>query len=84
MKKTKIITIFAISFVVSSSMEPALGLINMTAKFSNDMISPSEIGDSKIRLLIESDFAPIGNYTLAISATDGLITKSVFVDMMIN
>jgi len=73
-----------ISFVVSSSMEHALGLVNMTAKFSNDMISPSEIEDSKIRLLIESDFAPVGNYTLAISATDGLITKSVFVDMMIN
>ncbi len=73
-----------ISFVVSSSMEPALGLVNMTSKFSNDTISPSEMKDSKIRLLIESNFAPVGNYTLAISATDGSITKSVFVDMMIN
>lgn len=83
-KNQEIISEKPISFVVSSSMEPALGLVNMTAKFSNDKISSTEIEDSKIRLLIESDFAPIGNYTLAISATDGLITKSVFVDMMIN
>lgn len=83
-KNQEIVSKTPISFVVSSSMEPALGLVNMTAKFSNDKISSSEIEDSKIRLLIESDFAPVGNYTLAISATDGLITKSVFVNMMIN
>ncbi|TAK18280.1 MAG: hypothetical protein EPO37_05645 [Nitrosarchaeum sp.] len=84
-KNQDIISEKPISFVVSSSMDPALGLVNMTAKFSNDTISPSEIEDSKkIRLLIESNFALIGNYTLAISATDGLVTKSVFVDMMIN
>lgn len=73
-----------ISFVVSSSMEPSLSLVNMTAKFSNDVILPSEIEDSKIRLLIDSNFAPTGNYTLAISATDGWVTKSVFVNMIIN
>jgi hypothetical protein len=74
-----------ISFVVSSSMEPSLGLVNMTAKFSNDRILPSMIEDSKkMQLLIESNSAPMGNYTLAISATDGLITKSVFLDMIIN
>jgi virginiamycin B lyase len=72
-----------ISFVVSSSMEPSLSLVNMTAKFSNDRISPSKIENSKIQLFIDSNFAPAGNYTLAISATDGLITKSVFVDMVI-
>jgi len=73
-----------ISFVVSSSMEPSLSLVNMTAKFSSDRMLPSEIKDSKIQLSIDSSFAPIGNYTLAISATDELVTKSVFVDMMIN
>jgi hypothetical protein len=64
-------------------MEPSLSLVNMTAKFSNDRISPSKIENSKIQLFIDSNFAPAGNYTLAISATDGLITKSVFVDMVI-
>ncbi len=83
-KNQEIVSEKPISFVVSSSMEPALSLVNMTAKFSNDKISPSDIEDSKIRLLIESNFAPIGNYTLGISATDGLVTKSIFVDMMIN
>ena len=73
-----------ISFVVSSSMEPSLRLVNMTARFSQDTILPSEIMDSKIQLLLNSNFAPVGNYTLAISATDGKTTKSIFVDMRIN
>ncbi|MFB5628055.1 MAG: hypothetical protein ACE5R5_07650, partial [Nitrosarchaeum sp.] len=73
-----------ISFAVSSSMEPALGLVNMTAKFSHNKILLSEIEDSKIQLSLDSNSAPIGNYTLAISVTDGWITKSVYVDMMIN
>ena len=83
-KNQEIVSEKPISFAVSSSMEPSLSLVNMTAKFSNDKILLSEIEDSKIQLLIDSNFAPIGNYTLAISATDGQITKSVFVDMMIN
>ena len=36
-----------IFFVVSSSMEFSLRLVNMTAKFSNDKILLSEIEDSK-------------------------------------
>lgn len=73
-----------IFFVVSSSMEPSLRLVNMTARFSEGTILPSKIMDSKIQLSLDSNFAPIGNYTLAISATDGNVTKSIFVDMMIN
>jgi streptogramin lyase len=73
-----------ISLMVSSSMEPSLGLINMTAKFTEEKISFTGVDTKMVRLMIDTHSAPSGNYTLAISATDGSITKSVFVDIVIN
>ncbi|MFN3655089.1 MAG: hypothetical protein ACK4TO_07160, partial [Candidatus Nitrosotenuis sp.] len=73
-----------ISLMVSSSMEPSLGLVNMTAKFTEEKISFTEVDTKRVQLMIDTNYAPSGNYTLAISATDGSVTKSAFVDMMIN
>lgn len=72
-----------ISLMVSSSMEPSLGLVNMTAKFSEEKISLVGINAKKVKLSIDSNSTPPGNYTLAISIADGFVTKSVFVDMIV-
>lgn len=73
-----------ITLMVSSSMEPSLGLVNMTAKFTEEKIFITEVGAKVVQLMLDTNSAPSGNYTLAISATDGSVTKSAFVDMMIN
>ncbi|MEM3143203.1 MAG: hypothetical protein QXW91_01040 [Candidatus Nitrosotenuis sp.] len=73
-----------ITLMISSSMEPSLGLVNMTAKFTEEKISFTEVDTKRVQLMIDTHSAPSGNYTLAISATDGSVTKSAFVDMMIN
>lgn len=74
-----------ISLFTSSSMEPSLRLVNVTATFTKEKIFLTEIIEQEeVQLLINSYSAPPGNYTLAISATDGIVTKSVFVEMMIN
>lgn len=72
-----------ISLTVSSSMEPSLELVNMTATFSEEKISLGETNSKRIQLIIDSLAAPSGEYTLAISATNGLVTKSAFVSMVI-
>ncbi|HWP78418.1 MAG TPA: hypothetical protein VNL34_02050 [Candidatus Nitrosotenuis sp.] len=74
----------SVSLMVSSSMEPSLGLVNMTAKFAEEKISFTGVDTKKVQLVIDTYSAPSGNYTLAVSATDGAVTKSAFVDLMIN
>ncbi|MFY9300274.1 MAG: hypothetical protein WAO91_03705 [Candidatus Nitrosotenuis sp.] len=74
----------SVSLMVSSSMEPSLGLVNMTAKFTEKKISFTGVDTKRVQLMLDAHSAPSGNYTLAISATDGTVTKSIFVDMMIN
>lgn len=69
----------------SSTMDPSLGLVNITATFTKEMIFLNEINKSEsVQLLINSNFPPSGNYTLAISATNGEVTKSVFLDLIID
>ena len=68
----------------SSTMDPSLGLVNITATFTKEMIFFNETTKSEsVQLLINSNFPPSGNYTLAISATNGEVTKSVFLDLII-
>jgi len=74
----------SVFLMVSSSMEPSLGLVNTTAKFTEEKISFTGVNTKRVQLVIDTHSAPSGNYTLAISATDRLITKSAFVDMTIN
>jgi len=73
-----------VSLRVSSSMEPAAGLVNMTAIFSTDTIDLTEIREETTpQLTLQNHYAPPGNYNLAISATDGSVTKSVFLNLVI-
>lgn len=72
-----------ISLAASSSMEPAAGFVNVTANFSTDTVDLANIKDATRELLLRNDSAPLGNYTLAISATDGTVTKSIFLNLEI-
>lgn len=72
-----------ISLFTSSSMDPSLPLVNVTATFTKEKIFLNKIGEQEVQLLINSYSALSGNYTLTISATDGVVTKSVFVDLII-
>lgn len=73
-----------VSLKVSSSMEPAAGLVNMTAILSTDTIDLAEITEeATLQLTLQNHYAPSGNYVLAISATDGSVTKSIFLDLVV-
>ena len=72
-----------ISFKASSSMEPAAGFVNVTANFSADTVDLVKIKNTTQVLLLRNDSAPLGNYTLVISATDWVVTKSIFLDLEI-
>ena len=73
-----------VSLKVSSSMEPAAGLVNMTAIFSTDTIDLAEIiEETTLPLTLQNYHAPSGNYILAVSATDGSVTKSIFLDLVV-
>jgi hypothetical protein len=73
-----------VSLKISSSMEPAAGLVNMTAIFSTDTIDLTEITEeTTLQLTLQNHYARPGNYNLAISATDGSVTKSIFLNLVI-
>ncbi len=66
---------------VSSSMQPNAGFKNVDVKFS---VNPVDLSKThQVQLLLRNDSAPPGNYTLGISASDGKVTKTVFLDLEI-
>ena len=76
----------------SSSMTPLGRFANVTAKFSPTSIinltkmKDEERGESQsVQLILKRNNStiPVGNYTLGISATDGIVTKSIFRDLSI-
>jgi streptogramin lyase len=68
----------------SSSMEPAAGFVNMSATFpEGDAINLSDTSKQNFKLLLEDHFAPPGNYTLGISATNGIVAKTIFLDLVV-
>ncbi|MGI0009269.1 MAG: hypothetical protein ACRD92_06590, partial [Nitrosopumilaceae archaeon] len=69
----------------SSSMKSNGGFVNMTANFSEDTIDLTKIKETlQVSLSLQNNIAPTGNYTLVISATDGTVTKSIFLDLKID
>jgi len=66
----------------SSSMEPNAGLGNIDVKFSVNSVDLSKT--NQVQLLLRNNSAPPGNYTLGISASDGKVTKTVFLDLEIS
>ena len=65
----------------SSSMQSNAGFENVDVKFSANPIDLSKT--HQVHLLLQNDSAPLGNYTLGISATDGKVTKTIFLDLEI-
>ena len=75
-----------VSFKTSSSMTYWGELTNMTARFSDDSKELTPLREnSTVHLFLEnySNVMP-GNYTLGISATDGMVIKSIFMNLEIN
>lgn len=70
---------------VSSSASYTSDVVNMTAAFSQNVLDLSEMGQkTPIRLELQNHGVKNGNYTLGITATDGIVTRSVFVDLIID
>ena len=65
----------------SSSITPTAGFGNMTVKFSSNVIDLSLT--HRAQLFLQNHGVPAGNYTLGISASDGFVTKTIFLDLVI-
>lgn len=65
----------------SSSILSNAGLGNLNVKFSDDVIDLTKI--HTVQLLLQNNSVPPGNYTLGISASDGMVTKTIFLDLEI-
>lgn len=73
-----------ISLKASSSMQTDGGLSKITATFTPSSIDLSKIGGTiSAQLILQNNGAKAGNYTLGVSATDGLVTKTIFFDLTI-
>ncbi|MEX0855810.1 MAG: hypothetical protein WD018_08625, partial [Nitrosopumilaceae archaeon] len=65
----------------SSSLELNAGLGNMIVTFSTDHLNLIELNEERIDILIQN--IPITeNFTLSISATNGIVTKSIFFELI--
>lgn len=69
-----------LSLNVSSSITPTAELGNLTVRFSSNVASPSH---DTIHVFIDGDRVNPGNYTVGISASDGFVTKTKFLDLHI-
>ncbi|MDE1726981.1 MAG: hypothetical protein KGH89_06905 [Thaumarchaeota archaeon] len=65
----------------SSSMVSNAGFENIDVKLSPDTIDLSSSHGAQ--LVLRNYSAPPGNYTLGISASDGIVTKTIFLDLVI-
>ncbi len=73
-----------IHLTTSSSIGISGKLVNMTSSFPSDTIDLNEIENSKIiNLTLTNDNMSSSNHTLAISASNGLVVKTIFLDMII-
>ncbi|MHB8603393.1 MAG: Vgb family protein [Nitrosotalea sp.] len=65
----------------SSSITPTAEIGNLTVKFSSNVTDASH--DDTVKLFINGDGVVSGNYTVGISASDGLVTTTKFLDLFI-
>jgi len=65
----------------SSSISPNAGLGSLNVKFSDDMVDLTKM--HTVQILLQNNSVPPGNYTLGISASDGVVTKTIFLDLQI-
>ena len=68
----------------TSSMTPDGELENMTLSLSQSMIDLTKIGQStSVKYTIYDKSVQAGNYTLGISASNGLVTKTIFLKLTV-
>ncbi len=65
----------------SSSITTTAELGNLTATFSPNVV---EMNDQKVKLSLHDGGVAPGNYTLGISASDGYVTKTEFLDLYVS
>ncbi len=65
----------------SSSMVPAAGFGNLDVSLVPDTLDLSS--SHQAQLLLRNYSAPPGNYTLGISVSNGIVTKTIFLDLII-
>lgn len=65
----------------SSSMVSNAGFGDLDVKLSPDTLDLSSSHDAQ--LLIRNYSAPPGNYTMGVSVSDGIVTKTIFLDLVI-
>ncbi|MGI0027668.1 MAG: hypothetical protein ACREAD_07495, partial [Nitrosopumilaceae archaeon] len=65
----------------SSSILSNAGLGNLDVKFSDDVVDLTKM--HTVQMLLQNNSVPPGNYTVGISASDGMITKTIFLDLQI-
>ena len=65
----------------SSSITPTAGFGNVDAKISPDVLDLSTEHESK--LILQNYAALPGNYTLGVSVSDGLVTKTIFLNLVV-
>ena len=65
----------------SSSMVSDAGFGNLDVKLSPDTLDLSSSHDAQ--LLIRNYSAPPGNYTMGVSVSDGIVTKTIFLDLVV-
>lgn len=70
-----------VSLNASSSITSTAELGNLTARFSSNIADLSHY--SKIQLFLHNGGVPPGNYTVGISASDGFVTKTEFLNLSI-
>ncbi len=72
----------SVFLATSSTMVPNGGFTKISAKFTNDIINFTK-PDMQVQLVLKNEGAKAGNYTVGISASDGLVTKTIFFDLII-
>ncbi|MDE1872600.1 MAG: hypothetical protein KGH99_03880 [Thaumarchaeota archaeon] len=65
----------------SSSMVSNAGFENLDVKLSPDTLDLSSSHEAQ--LLLRNYSAPPGNYTLGVSVSDGIVTKTIFLDLVV-
>ncbi|MBI3842088.1 MAG: hypothetical protein HY295_02915 [Thaumarchaeota archaeon] len=70
-------------FNVSSSMEPAASLVNITAQFFTDFSLANENKLLQEELVLRDESVSPGNYTLGISVRDEMVIKTIFLDLIV-
>jgi hypothetical protein len=72
----------SVFLATSSTMVPNGGFTKISAKFTNDIINFTKPG-MQVQLVLKNEGAKAGNYTVGISASDGLVTKTIFFDLIV-